>query len=1140
MKSRLVSPLIMLALLFAATGMFAQVNTASLTGLVADPTGATVADAKVTVVNVATNLQQTAVTTSAGYYTFASLPIGDYKVSVEKQGFSTVVSRVSLAVGDRARLDINLKVGAANETVEVQGAAPLLQTQQASTGAVVESKLVANLPLSTRNWDDLLGLVAGVQADRYTEEGGSTAAGRTGGVNVHGVRSLQNNFVLDGVDNNSISENVQELSTQISRPSVDAIQEFQISTNPYSAENGRSPGSLINVTTKSGTNAFHGSIYEYLRNDKFDANNYFLNRAGKPKPPNHQNQFGGSIGGPIKKDKLFFFFNYEGTRISKGAARVTNVPMPNERLGDFSAASALANKISGGKYATIYDPVGDCRAKAPGSFNPDGSFINNQIPSACIDPLAAKIMGMLAAPNAIPASGALNISNFVRSPNIADNSNNYVARGDWAFSNRTNVYARFNNVHRFRFVPGAFGGTLDGTGTSAFGRMTMNSMSVAIGVTTTLTAHLLNDFRLGWGRNYSFATQDPFGQNTLADIGFKGVADNPLYSGGIPGLSISGGGGVPTPGDGPGLGRLGSPDFLPKFQITNQFQWSDNVSYTHGAHTFKFGGDFRGPLRNIYLDVPSLRGTYNFDGKRTSNLGASGTGIPLADFLLGYPSAVQLANLAVTDSRFWMLSFFGQDDWKLTPKLTVNLGLRYDFATWPYEAAGRSANFDPSTGTKFTQANSPYGASLVRSDKNNFAPRIGLAYQITPNTVVRAGYGRFFMLFERAGSEDQLSLNLPFLVQNSVSGPSNGSGTANNIRLNTGFNLSLDPTAVSVKNVVTRGVNTHAQQPEVDQWNLGIQRMLPWNMVFTADYVGTKGTYLSMLRNANQPCINADRTICPNSLDSSYPFPAYGAIEFRDNVANSSYNGLELTGEKRFSNGLGFRLAYTWSHSIDWAMEHLFGGGSNSFLQNMYNPREWRGNSDFDVRQRFVFSYTYELPFGPKRQYLNSGPVAHILGDWTISGIGTFHAGRPYTVFFSGNNGPVRGRGGLGNSLANCSGTPHILGSIDGWVDPSAFSKPQTQSGTVGTPSFVPAKLGTCGRNTVLGPGYALADFSLARNFNYFGEGRSLQFRWEVFNLTNSPQWGRPVNDLNSSSFGKISSLAADPRVMQFALKFLF
>src|SRR5882724_4851570 len=344
---------------------FAQVNTASLTGLVADPNGAAISNASVRAKNNSTNVEHTVTTDSSGYYTFASLPVGTYTVTAESQGFKKALrENVALEVGQKARLDYTLEVGAMSEAVMVTANAPILTTQEATTGGVIENKLVTDLPLSARNWDDLIALVPGVQADRYTEEGGGTANGRTGGANVHGIRSLQNNFVLDGVDNNSISENVQELTTQIVRPSVDSIQEFKVSTNPYSAENGRSPGSLISVTTKSGGNSIHGTAYEFLRNRIFDANNFFNNRAGVKKPQNIQNQFGGNFGGPVilprfgeggpstwsGKNSLFFFFNYEGTRVRKGVTRLGNVPLPNERIGDFSAAAGTANRIS---YAKI-------------------------------------------------------------------------------------------------------------------------------------------------------------------------------------------------------------------------------------------------------------------------------------------------------------------------------------------------------------------------------------------------------------------------------------------------------------------------------------------------------------------------------------------------------------------------------------------------------------------------------------------------------------------------------------------------------------------------------------------------------------------------------------------------------------------
>ncbi len=1088
---------------------WAQVHTASLTGLVTDPAGAVVAGASVKAKHKATNIEWETTTDASGYYTFVSLPIGTYTITVEAQGFKKPVrDNVILEVAQKARLDFTLEVGALAETVVVEASVPLLVTQEASPGKVVENRMVRDLPLSIRNWDDLLGLVAGVQGDRYTEEGGGTAAGRTGGINVHGVRSLQNNFVLDGVDNNSISTNVQELTTQIARPSVDSIDEFKVTTNPYSAENGRSPGSLISVTTRSGSNVFHGTLYEFHRNRVFDATNFFLNRAGQKKGQHIQNQFGGNVGGPIVKDRAFFFFNYEGTRIRKGTTRLANVPLPNERRGDFSAAAAAANRTT---YASLVDRVGDC----VGAGNP---FPDNKIPERCLDPVAQRILSLVPLPNIVPGTGPLNVNNFVRVPTIEDDTDSFTVRGDWQPNSRNTIFVRYTYSDRFRFVPGAFGGIIDGTSTSAFGRLFMKAHSAAIGWNRTIGSRIVNEFRIGWGRNDSTGVQDPFGRNTLAEFGIRGVPDNPIYSGGLPGINISGRGGTPTiGGTTSGTTRLGSPDFLPKFQKTNQFQWLDTISFTYGVHQMKFGVDIRGPMRNIYLDVPGLRGTWNFDGQRT--------GIGLADFLLGYPSGAQLSNLAVVDARYRMFSWFVQDDWKVTPKLTLNLGLRYDFATWPYEGANRLTNLNLSTRQVFTPATSPFGRSLVKSDKNNYAPRVGIAYQITPRLVLRTGYGRFYMLFERAGSEDQLGLNLPWLVNNVVAATT-PNATANNMRVRTGFNLSLDPGAVNPVTVRLRAVHPDSVMPSVDQWNVGLQWLLPGNFVATVDYVGTKGTHLSVLRNINQQFFNPDGT-----GTGIIPFPAFGPIEFRENMGNSIYHGGELTIEKRFSQGFSFNLAYTFSKSIDYAMEHLFSGGSNSFMQNSRDLRRQRGRSDFDYRQRFVVSYIYEIPLGKGKKYLTDGAASHVLGGWRISGVTNLRSGRPFTIFASANNSLVGNRGGLANALADClrDGTlPENQRTVDRWFDTSAYAVP------------TPARLGTCGRNTLEGPGLVNFDVALARSFDYFGENRRLEFRWEMFNIFNTPQFGLPGNNRSSGDVGRISSLAGDPRVMQFALKFYF
>ena len=500
----------------------------------------------------------------------------------------------------------------------------------------------------------------------------------------------------------------------------------------------------------------------------------------------------------------------------------------------------------------------------------------------------------------------------------------------------------------------------------------------------------------------------------------------------------------------------------------------------------------------------------------------------MADFLLGYPSGAQLTNLAVVDARMKMYSGFVQDDWKVTPKLTLNLGVRYDYATWPYEGADRMTNLDPLTGLRYTPANSTVGRSLVKPDKNNIAPRLGIVYQLTPDTIVRLGYGRFYMLFERAGSEDQLALNLPFLVNNVVTAANNNS-TANGIRLQTGFNLSLNPGAVNPTTVRLRAINPDSVNPSIDQWNFGIQRLLPGNMVLTLDYVGTKGTHLSTLRNLNQQTFNAN-----NIGTGIIPYPALGPIEYRDSGGNSSYHGGEITLEKRFSRGLSFRSSYTYSKSIDEAQEHLAAGGTGSFTQNAYNLRERRGPSDFDIRHKFAGSYIYELPFGPGRTHLNDGALSHLLGGWRISGTAGVRTGRPFTIRAGSNDNAIGGprAGGLISAWADClrDGTlSKDERTIDRWFDTTAYAQPTPQN-----------RLGNCGRNTLRGPGLTNFDFALARTFQFFGEGRALELRWEMFNMFNTPQFGLPERNVNSTAFGRITTLSGDARVMQFALKFSF
>src|SRR5438477_1624887 len=462
---------------FAVSGLAqAQVDRATLTGTVKDSTGAVIPNASVSI----TGPQAPAATrtNAEGAYLVPSLVPGRYVVVAEAPGFQKSSQAVILEVGQKGRVDFTLGVGV-TETVTVVEARRLLSTEQASLGSVIDEGKVGKLPLAIRNWDDLLALVPGVQGDRFTEQGGGTSFGRTGGVNVHGVRAIQNNFLLDGVDNNSISENVQELTTQVSRPSVDAIQEFKVVTSPYSAEYGRSPGAAVSVSTKSGTNGFHGTGYEYFRNDKMDTNDFFSIRAGSPKPPNDQNQYGGNLGGPVVKDHGFFFTDYEGTRITRGVTRITRVPTADERAGIFSAA--------------VRDPLTGL------------PFANNTIPQGRIDPYAAAIIGLVPLPNQPGAN------NFFRAPDLIDNSDRWLGRGDWKPGASDTIFGRYIYSNRTRQIPGAFGGVIDGTGTSAFGNQTIKTNAFVGGWTRIMASNKVNEFRVSWSRSTSDAVQQSFG-----------------------------------------------------------------------------------------------------------------------------------------------------------------------------------------------------------------------------------------------------------------------------------------------------------------------------------------------------------------------------------------------------------------------------------------------------------------------------------------------------------------------------------------------------------------------------------------------------------------------------------------------------
>jgi hypothetical protein len=1055
------------ALLLCASTAWAQVDRATLSGIVKDAAGAVLPGASVVVTNLGTNVESTETTTDTGAYQVVNLIPGRYRVTVELSGFKKVAQVVTLEVGDRARLDLTLEAGSFSETVTVAETARLLNANDASLGAVIPQSQVANLPLSIRNWDDLLALVPGVQGDRYTEQGGGTSFGRTGGVNVHGARALQNNFLLDGVDNNSISENVQELTSQVSRPSVDAIQEFKVVTSPYSAEYGRSPGAAISVSTKSGTNTIKGTAYEYFRNDAMDSIDYFSKAAGAKKAANKQNQYGGNVGGPLVKDRAFFFLDWEGTRIDRGVTRLTRVPTANDRAGIFST--------------TITDP----RTGAP--------FANNTIPADRVDPIAAGILAL------VPQANQPGASNFFRDGDLVDHSDRVLGRGDWKPDNVNSIFGRYIYSARTRQIPGAFGGVLDGTGTSAFGNQTIDTNAFVGGWTRILTSSMVNEFRLSWSKATSDAVQQAFGLTAPPNATIPGTVTNPLVAGGFPGISID------TFFGGSGLGRLGSPDFLPKFQHTNQFEFLDTISWLRGNHALKAGADIIAPMNNEFMDVPATRGALRFRG--------TFTGSPMADFLLGYVSDFQLSNVWVVQQRHYAQMYFVQDDWKVNSNLTLNLGLRYDFMTPAVEADDHQTNFIPDgTGSLiFAKSGSLEDRALVKPDRNNVAPRVGVVYKLDEKTVIRGGWGIFYNLFDRVGSEDQLALNAPGLINNTVTQTSG----APVFLLAQGFPAgfidppNLDPNAGGLKRLRIRAVAQDDPATTINQSSIGMQRELVAGMSVTADFVYTRGSNLATLVNLNQPLPNA----AGNNALGPLPYPSFGFIEWREQNGKSRYQGVDIGLEKRYAKGYAFGVAYTIGSSKDNASEQLTTQGSNAFPQNARDLGPWYGPSDYDVRQRFTANFVWDLPLGQNI----------VARGWNVSGIYTKRTGRPFTVGQGNNN--------VGTSM---TGLPNLVGDPDG---------PQTVQQWFNTAAFQAVPSGTFGnelRNRLTGPGFQNFDMTVQRHFR-LTHGMEATVRWDIFNLFNTTNFGLPNRDIaGGAAFGTISSLSSDPRTMQIAARFTF
>jgi hypothetical protein len=1016
--------------------------------------------ATITLTSVATGEARTVTSGAQGDYGISSLPPAVYELKIEKEGFQGFADRFTLLVNEVVRRNATLQAGHPEPATVDTMYEVNLQKDSASLGAVIENRQITGLPLDGRNFYELSLLVPGAVPPA---QGSAGSVRGDFAFSVNGAREDANNFLLDGVYNID-----PKLNTFGVRPSVDAIREFEMLTSTYDASFGRNPGAQVNVILNSGTNDFHGSLFEFHRNAALDARNFFA-PSNEPKPKYIRNQFGGALGGPIVRDRTFFFADYEGTRSREGITRLTNVPTAEERIGNFS-------------HSVFGVPTN------PFTGQP---FDNGAIPSFFIHPVGRAIAAAYPLPNRnVP------FQNFVSSPTQRDDNDSFDVRVDHRLTDRADLAVRYSFGDRDLFEPftGPSFSAVPGFG-DFVKRRSQNAMAA---LTLVLTPKLVNETRVAFSRVAASVTQEASILNSEVGLPTISPRERDL---GLSLITIT------------GFSPLGDEGNNPQNSVTNVYQVIDNASYVRGNHLFKFGGDIRFTQQNAFRDVES-RGRLQFSPFFQL------TGNALADMLLGFPLLTSVAHVDNPQQiRTESYNFFVNDSWRVTPRLTLSAGLRYEFNSPPVDAADRATVFDLTT-----RQIVPVGANGVpRSgfdpDRNNFAPRVGFAWSLRDTTVLRGGYGVYYDQSPLAPAES-LYFNSPFF-DNNIFFSLPGLPLTLSDPFPSFFPFPLPDSALAIQRDLRTGYMQH--------WNFNIEQQLGTNTVFEVAYVGSKGTKLLTARDINQP---QPQVLPPGLPFVPRPDPRFDDIDLLESRGNSNYNALQVRLQQRLFHGLTSLASYTWSKSIDDASNFFSSAGDPNFPQNSYNVAAERGRSNFDVRHRLSVSYSYALPFGKGRQHLeDNGWVSTVLTGWETHGIVTLQSGRPFTVALLSeldNSGTGRSILGFGaNDRPNVVGNPEISNPTpERWFNTAAFAFPP------------PGTFGNAGRNILDGPGFQNVNASLVKN-TAFTERVNLQFRAEVFNLFNHPNFNLPDNFLGSPTFGRISS-ARDPRHIQFGLKLLF
>jgi len=1189
-KSTVVVLLLLVGLLVPANVM-AQVDMGSISGIVRDPSGAGIPKAKVVLTNEDTNITVSTMTGSEGQYTFSPVKIGRYSVSASVTGFQTVQQKnVTVDVQQKVNLDISLTIGQATETIIVESAPPLLQTLDASVGQVVEEKAINNLPLNGRNFTFLAQLSAGVTQGQQDTRG----LGGSGSFAANGLRPAQNNYLLDGIDNNTNLVDFLNGTAYSVKPPVDAIQEFKVETNNYSAESGRAAAAVLNATLKSGTNAFHGAAWEFLRNDKLDATNFFENAGGLKKGEYRQNQFGATFGGPIRSDKTFFFLDYEGTRIRQATPYTSTVPTALERSSGYTnfsellsqgppPASCMQNPSQSGcvmdalgrgyTLGQVFDPS---TTRGAGSGFVREPFAGNMIPANRLDANAIKLLNLFPAPN---NSGLFN--NYSSNPVVNNDTDQFDVRVDHNFSSKDSAFGRLSYVRNPEIIPGPFGGIADG-GPFYAGNQNGTSWNSALSDTHTFSSTFVNEFRLGY--NHLRATRVQPYANTSGIPEQYGIQ-------GVPQGNSNGGLGSIYFGS---LNSLGSSQYLPSLELSTTSQITDNVTKTFGRHTLKAGFQWQ-RLGFAILQPIASRGTWAFSGLYTEVPTTTGGNTNYAQMLLtpipgtlpgaadyvGGADSVSASNIANTSMQHRYYAGYFQDDFRVTSKLTLNLGLRYEYFGQLKENYGAQSNFllpgangrstflltqkrcNTPLSTDFNTAAATDGIDIVCSSqpglgvsqKKNFSPRFGFAYQIAPKLVVRGGYGIFYGGFENSVIETYVDFPFQYTLSKSDQVPNapvtfdNGSiGT-----LETGTTgLPLTPAAVQAGAVSFTGEDYHVKTPYTQGYNLTVQYALSPNDTVQLGYVGNTVHHMGTYVNPNTP-----REILPPGLNAlAYsPYPDFSSyMVYSTFSGNSHYNSLQANYERRVGHGLSVLGNFTWASCMNDAVDVLnptaLGPSYRAPFLPHFGVHGDFSRCDFDINKVLHFSGMYELPFGHGRRFLksSSGMVNAIVGGWDANWILTLQDGQPGTVPCA-----IATTSGFGCYALRVPGVDLYAGkhNVDQWMNPAAFATPPVAT-TIGQTDYSPLGGGPA---QFRGPGFHRMDFSLFKQFQ-LSERFRMEFRSEFFNLTNHPNFSNPgfalngvpaapgaLNYNNPTNFGKITSTRDgqnDQREIQFALKLYY